>query len=154
MVEISFSMMNGIIDSWSGITEINTHSAIMTVKNQLKSAGVTASSKFYRKDILRDPVDGNMCYYIRTACLRYKKKASHQTRGDVTTQNKKKKKSKVHGKVTVKLTFYFYNFICQSYTGFSRNERHWSTLFYLYALISIILYDFVKNTSFFFMCDC
>ena len=64
MVEISFSMMNGIIDSWSGITEINTHSAIMTVKNQLKSAGVTASSKFYRKDILRDPVDRNMCYYI------------------------------------------------------------------------------------------
>ena len=84
-------------------------------------------------------------------------------RGKVTTQRQvttkknpkikgTKKKSKVHGKVTVKLAFYFYNFICQSYTGFSRNERHWSTLFYLYALISIILYDFVKNTCLSFLC--
>ena len=77
--------MNGIIDSRSGRTEIDTYSGIMTVKYQLKLAGVTASSRFYRKDILRDPVDGNMCYYIRTACSRYKKKATHQTRGDVTT---------------------------------------------------------------------
>ena len=60
----SFSMMNGITDSRSGRTEIDTYSAIMTVKYQLKSAEVTASSKFYRKDILRDPVDRNMCYYI------------------------------------------------------------------------------------------
>ena len=61
MVENSFSMMNDIIDSQSGRTEIDTYSVIMTVKYQLKSAGVTASSKFYRKYILRDPVDGNMC---------------------------------------------------------------------------------------------
>ena len=73
MVKSSFSMMNGIIDSWSGRTEINTYSAIMTVKYQLKSAGVTASSKFYRKDILRNPVYGNMCYYIQTAFSCYKK---------------------------------------------------------------------------------
>ena len=73
MVESSFSMMNGIIDPRSGRTEIDTYSAIMTVKYQLKSAGVTASSKFYRKDILRDPVDRNMCYYIRIAFSRYKK---------------------------------------------------------------------------------
>ena len=55
----------------------------MTVKCQLKSPVVTASSMFYRKDTLRDPADGNMCYYIRNACT--KKKASHQMRGDVTT---------------------------------------------------------------------
>ena len=61
-------------------------------------------------------------------------------------------KSKVRGKVTVKLAFYFYNFIRQSYASFSWNERHWSTLFYLYALISIILYDFVKNTCLSFLC--
>ena len=71
MVESSFSMMNDIIDSRSGRTEIN--SAIVTVKYQLKSAGVTAWSKFCRKDILRDPDDGNTCYYIRTTCLCYKK---------------------------------------------------------------------------------
>ena len=42
MVESSFSMMNDIIDSRSGRTEIDTYSAIMTVKCQMKSAGVTA----------------------------------------------------------------------------------------------------------------
>ena len=36
MVEISFSMMNDIIDSQSGRTEIDTYSTIMTVKYQLK----------------------------------------------------------------------------------------------------------------------
>ena len=94
MVEISFSMMNGIIDSWSGITEINTHSVIMTVKNQLKSAGVTALSKFYRKDILRDPVDGNMCYYIRTACLRYKKRLATKREVMLQLRTKRKRKAK------------------------------------------------------------
>ena len=73
MAESSFSMMNDIIDPRSGRTEIDRYSVTMTVKCQLISAGVTASSKFYRKDILRDPVDGNMCYYIRTACSHYKK---------------------------------------------------------------------------------
>ena len=71
MVESSFSMMNDIIDSWSVRTKVDTYSAIMAVKYLLKSAGVTALSKVYRKDILRDRVDGNMCYYIRTAGLRY-----------------------------------------------------------------------------------
>ena len=33
----------------SGRTEIDTYSAIMTVKCQLKSAGVTASSKFQER---------------------------------------------------------------------------------------------------------
>ena len=58
----------------------------MTVKNQLKLAGVTASSKFYRKGILRDPVERNMCYYIRTACLRYKKRLA--TKREVILQPK------------------------------------------------------------------
>ena len=88
MVEISFSMMNNIIDSWSGITEIDTSSVIMTVKYQLKSARVTASSKFYRKDILRDPVDGNMCYYIRTAWSCYKKRLA--TKREAMLQLKEK----------------------------------------------------------------
>ena len=47
----------------SGRTEIDTYSAVMTVKYQLKSAGVTASSKFHRKDIFRDPVDKFMLLY-------------------------------------------------------------------------------------------
>ena len=110
MVESSFSMMNDIIDSQSGRTEIDTYSAILSVKYQLKLAGVTALSKFYRKDILRDPVDGNMCYYIRTASSRYKKRLAtkrevmlHCQRKLTTKKNPKikgtKKKSNVHKKV-------------------------------------------------------
>ena len=94
----------------------------MTVKYQLKSDGVTASSNFYRKYILRDPVDGNLCYYIRTVCSRYKKRLSikrevmlQRQKKLITKKNSKingtKQKSKVHEKVTVKLAFYFYNFI-------------------------------------------
>ena len=49
MVEISFSMMNNIIGLRSGRTEIDTYSAIINIKYQLKSAGVTASSNFHRK---------------------------------------------------------------------------------------------------------
>ena len=67
MVESSFSMMNDIIDLWSGRTEIGTYSAIMIVKYQLKPAGVTASSKFYSKDILRDLVDRNVL--LHSNCL-------------------------------------------------------------------------------------
>lgn len=110
MVESSFSMMNDIIDSRSGRTEIDTYSAIMTVKYQLKSAGVTASNKFNRKDILRDPVDENLCYYIRTSCSGYKKRLAtkrelmlKRQRKLTTKKNPKiketKRKSKVHNKV-------------------------------------------------------
>ena len=130
MVKSSFSMMNNIIDSRSGRTEIDTYSAIMTVKYQLKSAGVTASSRFCRKDILRDSVDRNMCYYIRIAFSRYKKRLA--TKGEEMLQRQRnltakknpkikgtKKKSKVLAKVAVKLAFYFYNFIRQSYLSYS-----------------------------------
>ena len=129
-VERSFSMMNDIIDSRSGRTEIDTYSVIMTVKYQLKSAGVTVLIKFHRKDNLRGPVDGSVCYYIRTACSRYKKRLAskrevmlQRQRKLTTKKNPKikgaKKKSKVHEKVTVKSAFYFYNFIRQSYLSFS-----------------------------------
>ena len=63
-----------------------------------------------------------MCYYIQTACSRYKKRLAtkrevmlQRQRKLTTKKNPKikrtKKKSKVHEKVTVKLVFYFYNFI-------------------------------------------
>ena len=44
IVESSFSIMNDTIDLQSGKTELAAYSAIMTVKYQLKSAGVTALS--------------------------------------------------------------------------------------------------------------
>ena len=46
MVESSISMINHILGLHSGRTEIELYSAIMTIKYQLKSAGVAASSSF------------------------------------------------------------------------------------------------------------
>ena len=86
-VESSFSNMSDIIDSQSSRTGIDTYSAIMTVKYQLKSAGMTASGKFHRKDILRDPVD-------RTACSWYKKRLSTKTRSNVTATKEINNKEK------------------------------------------------------------
>ena len=73
MVECSFSIMNDIIDSRSGRMEIDTYSAIVTTKYNIKSTGKSAAIKYNRKDILRDPVDSTLSYYVRTASSRYKK---------------------------------------------------------------------------------
>ena len=116
MVENLFSMINDIIDSRYGRIEINTYSAIMIVKYQLKSAGVIASSKFYRKDILRDPIDRNLCY-MRTSCSWYKKRLSTKRESMLKGQRKlranenpkikgAKNRSKVHEKVTLKSAFH------------------------------------------------
>ena len=73
MVECSFSIMNDIIDSRSGCMEIDTYSAIVTTKYNIKSTGKSAAIKYNRKDILRDPVDSTLSYYMRTSSSRYKK---------------------------------------------------------------------------------
>ena len=52
--------------------EIETYSAIITTKYSLKSSK-SAALKFNRKDILRDPVDSTLSYYMRTSSSRYKK---------------------------------------------------------------------------------
>ena len=115
MVESSFSMMNDIVDLCSGRTEIDTYSAIMSVKNQLKSAGVTASSKFHRK-VFKDPVDEKLCYYMQASCFQYKKRLSSKQevmlkqQGKLTTKiNPKikgaKKRSKVHERWLLRLYF-------------------------------------------------
>ena len=107
MVESSFSITTNIIDLCSGRTEIDTYSAIMTVKYQLKSAGVTASSKFHRKGIFRDPVDINLCYYMQAYRFLYKKRLHSKQEAMLKRQGKltakknlkikgAKKRSKVH----------------------------------------------------------
>ena len=121
MVESLSSMMNNITDLRSGRTEIHTYGDIMTVKYQLKSAGMTASSKFHRKDILRDPVYKNLCHYRRTSCSQCKKGVStkrgailKQQRILTTKKNPKikgaRKRRKVHKKVTLKSAFHFGNY--------------------------------------------
>ena len=76
MVECSFTVMNDIIDSRSGRMEIDTYSAIVTTKYNIKSTGKSAAIKYNRKDILRDPVDSTFSYYMPTAssgCKKYLK---------------------------------------------------------------------------------
>ena len=87
MVESSFSMMNDIVDLCSGRTEIDTYSTIMSVKYQLKSAGVTASSEFHRK-IFKDPVDEKLCYYVQASRFQYKKRLSSKQEAMLKQQGK------------------------------------------------------------------
>lgn len=98
MVECSFSMMNDIIDARSGRMEIDTYNAIMAVKFDLKSSGKSSSSKFSRRDVLRDPVDPDLCYFMRTSSARYKKRLG--SRRDEVSNRKKKLSSTVNlGKI-------------------------------------------------------
>ena len=99
MVECSFSMMNDIIDSRSGRMEIEAYSAIMTTKYSLKSSK-SAALKFNRKDILRDPVDSTLSYYMRTSSSRYKK--CLKTKRDKMLLKKKNLLEKVFSEVTKK----------------------------------------------------
>ena len=99
MVECSFSMMNDIIDSRSGRMEIEAYSAIMTTKYSLKSSK-SAALKFNRKDILRDPVDSTLSYYMRTSSSRYKK--CLKTKRDKMLLKKKNLSEKVFSEVTKK----------------------------------------------------
>ena len=52
--------------------QIEAYSTIMATKYSLKS-NKSAALKFNRKDILRDPVDSTLSYYMRTSSSRYKK---------------------------------------------------------------------------------
>ena len=113
MVECSFSVMNDIIDSRSGRMEIETYSAIMTTKYFLKSSGKSAATKFKRKDILRDPVDSTLSYYMRTSSSRYKKclkskrekmllkKKNLSSKKSFTKVSKKGRKETVHKQVII-----------------------------------------------------
>ena len=99
-MECSFSMMNDITDSRSGHMQIEAYSTIMATKYSLKS-NKSAALKFNRKDILRDPVDSTLSYYMRTSSSRYKK--CLKTKRDKMLLKKKNLSSKkVFSEVTKK----------------------------------------------------
>ena len=121
MVECSFSVMNGI-DSRSGRMEIDTYSAIVTTKYNIKSTGKSAAIKYNRKDILGDPVDSTLSYYMRTSSSRYQKcliskrdkmllkKKNILSEKVLTKLSKKGRKETVHKLVII----YFYEYILRS----------------------------------------
>ena len=71
-VESSFSLMSNIIDKQSNRMNIDTYNVMMTIKYRLQSK---SSSEIYRRpDAPYDPIDKEMCYYVRTSHSRYKKR--------------------------------------------------------------------------------
>ena len=118
MVECVFSMMNYFIDSRSGRIKIEGYSTIMTTKYSLKSSK-SAALKFNRKDILRDPVDSTLSYYMRTSSSRYKKclktkrdkmllkKKNLSSKKVFSEVTKKRRKGTLHKEVIIYLWPYF-----------------------------------------------
>ena len=90
-VESSFSKMNDLIDKKSNRIDIATYDSIMTVKYNLKSK--TSSEVYHRKDPLHDPVDKNICYYLRMLNAWYKKRMD----------GKRKNKKEVHKTIGAKV---------------------------------------------------
>lgn len=72
-VESSFSMMSEIVDKKSGKMEIQTFSAIQTVKYRLLSEKKTSVDFFKKKDYLHQPVDRNLCYNLKSSRMNYQK---------------------------------------------------------------------------------
>ena len=84
-VEASFSQMNDIIDKKSNRMGIDTYSGIINVKYSLQA---TSSSALYRRsDPIHDPVNKNLCYYIRTAHAKFKKRSSVKKQTVENTRN-------------------------------------------------------------------
>ena len=104
--------MNDIINSRSGRTEIDTYSPIVTTKYNINSAGKSAAIKYNRKDILRDPADSTLSYYMRTSSSRYKKCLKSKRRKKIYRQKKclqnyqRKEERKLY---TSRLLFIFMN---------------------------------------------
>ena len=74
-VEHSFSLMNDIINKKSNRMNIDTFSAIQTLKYDLKSKETTTLKLYRREDIHKTPVDKALVYHMHTAYGRYKRKA-------------------------------------------------------------------------------
>ena len=92
-VESSFSMMGNILDKQSGRMNVDTYSAIQTVKynvldNPASKNGVKSISSFKRGDKLHTPIVSNLCYNMRNARGRYKARLK-----DIAKENKDKKSS-------------------------------------------------------------
>ena len=72
-VEGSFSIMGDIIDPKSARMNIETFSAIQTVKYGLRASQKSALEYFERKNHLNDPIDINMCRNLEGARGKYDK---------------------------------------------------------------------------------
>ena len=86
-IEQSFSMMNSVITKTSNRLNVATFSAIQTVKFDLLSTNETSLEPYRRPDKLKSPVDESVCYHMRTAYGRYKRKFEEKTKKEEEVQS-------------------------------------------------------------------
>ena len=71
-MEGSFITMGDVIDPKSCRMNVETYSAIQTVKYGLRAGQKTAIEKFTRTDYLHEKVDTALCRNLRSSASRYK----------------------------------------------------------------------------------
>ena len=80
--------MNNLINTKTNRLDIETYSVMATTRYQLMSKKSRALTQFRRKDVLHDPVDKNVCFYLQTASGRYNRKLKQRRRQkDDTTES-------------------------------------------------------------------
>jgi hypothetical protein len=72
-VESTFSMMGNILDKQSSNMQIETYSALQTVKYKLLSENKSAVEYFQKKDPLHDPVSSKLSYNLKNSCNMHEK---------------------------------------------------------------------------------
>ena len=80
-------MMNDIVTPRASRMSVETYSSHMSVKYSLISEGKSATARYSRKNVMRDPINKTRAYYLRTARFRYVKRLKIQR------DNKDKKSS-------------------------------------------------------------
>ena len=77
-VELPFSMMNDIITPHASCMSVETYSSYMSVKYSLISEGKSAAARYSKKNVMRDPINKIIAYYLRTARSQYVKQLKTQ----------------------------------------------------------------------------
>lgn len=99
-VESSFNVMNDVIDNKSGRLNLETYSAIQTIKYRLSADGKTAIQFFQKKDYMHETVDKMLCKNMSSSNMEYKadldkkkdKKLLKQRELDIRVKNTQSKR--------------------------------------------------------------
>ena len=70
-VESLFSKMKDIVTPRASRMSVETYSSYMSVKYSLISEGKSATARYLRKNVMRDPINKTRAYYLRTARSQY-----------------------------------------------------------------------------------
>ena len=73
-IEQAFSQMNQIITPTSNRLDVQTYSAMISIRFHLKAKKMTSLTWFHRNDIHKDPIDKGIAHAMQTAYNTYQKK--------------------------------------------------------------------------------